>query len=1195
MKQRFSSLDVKVIAEELAVLLNGLRLSNAYDLSTRVFLFKFAIPDKRQQIIVDTGFRVHTTRYTRETATAPSAFIARLRKFLKTRRVTGVVQVGTDRILQITFSDGMYRLFLEFYAAGNIILTDKEGNILAAQRIVRDGAEQEHVLVGSKYDTSMRQNVDGLPKITVERVQTALSAAAVATAGQSELAKKKRGGKDLNPVEKALRNTFPEFSPVLIRHALLRNGLDLGSEHESSNPDSIAEALGAAAALMRPAPGVTHHGYIIAKASRRLLDEHAHDSSDRPLDLALVKLEDLEFDDYQPFRPAQFENDDRLRIIEYESFNQTVDEFHSSMEGQKLENRLKDRENAAKRKIDSAKNEQAKRLDALQQTQEDNIIRAVALEMNAHRVQEAISAVNGLIGQGMDWMDIAKLIEREAPRGNEVAKMIKLPLKLYENTITVLLDDPDAANIDEGNPETDITDSEPSDCEDEGMSSKAALISHTSTSAGRLQIDVNLALTPFANARLYYEDRRAALTKEQKTLQSTTKALKSTERKVAADLRKGLKKEKQVLRPVRQSHWFEKFWWFISSEGYLVLSGRDEQQAEMLYRRHLKKGDVFIGSDVEGAAMVIVKNKIKSLGQELVPIPPATLSQAGAMSVATSSAWEGKGLVSSWWVNATQVSKISENQDFLPPGKYEIRGERKLLGSSAPQMGFGILWRTREEKASRREDSHDAFPIASSEEQSASRENNELPVRAAGSPTGITQEVGGTASSDPGPSNSQDDEVTESGSVKASRATDQYPDQGFDSEEGEDATEDVEIGTELHDPSQASDSVQPSTGLTNPLLVRSLGSTSDRGHADDSDQDSPSRKGLATHATESTVSPTAKPGTSSMKPRPSSPPIKHPSSTPIQPNLHVAPPARRKTAAQRRKAAKYHDQDEEDRSAAMQVLGSAEGQTREKEAASLKQQRKEKDDADRVRRKAQQQKITEEGLVAEERRRQFFDRDGALDEEAEDDEGELPGDYLNLIEGLVGRVEAGAEIVEAVAFCGPWSAVGRCRFKAKIQPGVQKKGKAVREILGRWSTLKTYPEPLQQQQQEIAPTELVRSQQEQMDGGGRTERDPIVEDRGESARESDEHTHDVTKEDSGKDYSMDERYCSKAEKEYLSNLREAEVVGSICVGGRIRVLMGGKTGDKELIAGKSNGQKSKQGQKPPKKGGKHNKATGAKD
>ena len=35
---------------------------------------------------------------------------------------------------------------------------------------------------------------------------------------------------------------------------------------------------------------------------------------------------------------------------------------------------------------------------------------------------------------------------------------------------------------------------------------------------------------------------------------------------------------------------FEKFHWFISSENFLIISGRDQQQNELIVKRHLRKG-----------------------------------------------------------------------------------------------------------------------------------------------------------------------------------------------------------------------------------------------------------------------------------------------------------------------------------------------------------------------------------------------------------------------------------------------------------------------------------------------------------------------------------------------------------------------------------------------------------------------------
>jgi hypothetical protein len=45
------------------------------------------------------------------------------------------------------------------------------------------------------------------------------------------------------------------------------------------------------------------------------------------------------------------------------------------------------------------------------------------------------------------------------------------------------------------------------------------------------------------------------------------------------------------LQVVRKAAWFERFHWFISSENYLVISGRDAQQNELIVKRYFRKGE----------------------------------------------------------------------------------------------------------------------------------------------------------------------------------------------------------------------------------------------------------------------------------------------------------------------------------------------------------------------------------------------------------------------------------------------------------------------------------------------------------------------------------------------------------------------------------------------------------------------------
>ena len=69
----------------------------------------------------------------------------------------------------------------------------------------------------------------------------------------------------------------------------------------------------------------------------------------------------------------------------------------------------------------------------------------------------------------------------------------------------------------------------------------------------------------------------------------------------------------------RKPLWFERFHWFITSENVLVVAGRDAQQNELLVKRHLGKGDVYIHADLRGAASTIVKNpKPEQPGSDLL-------------------------------------------------------------------------------------------------------------------------------------------------------------------------------------------------------------------------------------------------------------------------------------------------------------------------------------------------------------------------------------------------------------------------------------------------------------------------------------------------------------------------------------------------------------------------------------------------
>lgn len=119
--------------------------------------------------------------------------------------------------------------------------------------------------------------------------------------------------------------------------------------------------------------------------------------------------------------------------------------------------------------------------------------------------------------------------------------------------------------------------------------STAAILSvlqgHTSGFAC-LQVELDLDFNAYANARAHYEKRKQHMVKQQKTVDANEKALKAAEKKAQQQLSQV--RSKQAIQHVRKPHWFEKFNWFVTSENYLVISGRDAQQNELIVKRYLR-------------------------------------------------------------------------------------------------------------------------------------------------------------------------------------------------------------------------------------------------------------------------------------------------------------------------------------------------------------------------------------------------------------------------------------------------------------------------------------------------------------------------------------------------------------------------------------------------------------------------------
>lgn len=133
--------------------------------------------------------------------------------------------------------------------------------------------------------------------------------------------------------------------------------------------------------------------------------------------------------------------------------------------------------------------------------------------------------------------------------------------------------------------------------------------------------------------------------------------------------------------------WFEKFRWFISSEGAIVIAGRDAPSNDLIVRRNLKDGDHYLHADLHGAASVIVKR----------PSPPTTvgeptLREAAQWAVSFSKAWRaGLASASAFWVTPDQVSKAAGSGEFVPRGAWVIHGTKNFVRDVPLEIAVGTV------------------------------------------------------------------------------------------------------------------------------------------------------------------------------------------------------------------------------------------------------------------------------------------------------------------------------------------------------------------------------------------------------------------------------------------------------------------------------------------------------------------------
>ncbi len=205
----------------------------------------------------------------------------------------------------------------------------------------------------------------------------------------------------------------------------------------------------------------------------------------------------------------------------------------------------------------------------------------------------------------------------------------------------------------------------------------------------------NLRDSLFDNANRYYEHGKRAKEKSQgaiSALQDSKRKLEKIEHELAeAEALKSLKPAEIIealsKRKVEMENkeWFEKFHWFISSDGFLVVAGKDTVSNEVLVKKHATQDDVVFHAEIAGAPFVVVKAEGKTISEQ-------TLHEAGEFAASFSRAWrENAGSADVYWVKVDQLSKSGPSGESVPHGAFAVVGKRNWTRNVPLKTAVGII------------------------------------------------------------------------------------------------------------------------------------------------------------------------------------------------------------------------------------------------------------------------------------------------------------------------------------------------------------------------------------------------------------------------------------------------------------------------------------------------------------------------
>ena len=341
------------------------------------------------------------------------------------------------------------------------------------------------------------------------------------------------------------------------------------------------------------------------------------------------------------FAPIKLRFLERENIVakEFESFSSALDFYFSHLQAETPQEKTLEMLNREREKLLKRIEDQRRRIEELRRAAENARRTVMLIYENMQLLSSILSAIKyAKLHLNLSWDEIIKKIEEGKASGLKDAKVIENITK--DGKIHVSLAD-------------DV----------------------------KLELDIHKELHEIAEE--YFEKAKkydAKIKTAEMELEKSLSSLKNLEDEIA----RKIELEKVVVKlPPRR--WYDSFLWFISSDGFLVVGGKDAQSNERLVKKYMDANDIFMHAEIHGGAAVLIKN-LKNR-----EISETTLMEAAIFAASYSKAWQkGLNAIDVFWTDPENVSTSPPSGQYLPTGAFIIK-KKNYLKNTPLRLAIGLI------------------------------------------------------------------------------------------------------------------------------------------------------------------------------------------------------------------------------------------------------------------------------------------------------------------------------------------------------------------------------------------------------------------------------------------------------------------------------------------------------------------------